>query len=164
MRKIISLSILPCALSALLVAEILRPIVPPTDLPTPADLRPIQAAPSVPRSGVKIDDLVAGLLDRPLMDPSRRAHGAEPAAPATGSEVPRLSGVIIGPDGKRAIFATGSGRPQVLAEGERVGQTIIKTIMPDEVILAGSEGEQVIRLRHIPIVPNSNAPRAGSGK
>ncbi len=164
MRKIIPLSILPCALAALLVAEIVRPIVPPPDLPTPSAVRPTQPVPTAPVADVRIDDLVATVLDRPLMDPNRRARGIAPVALVGSDELPRLSGVIIGPDGKRAIFASVSGRPQVLAEGDHVGQTVIKTILPDEVILAGSEGEQVIRLRHSPTMPTTSTPRGGSGK
>jgi len=164
MRSIIALAILPCILATLLAVEIVLPAMPPIALPTPVASRPKPSARPAADADVMVDDLVAIVLDRPVMEPNRRARGVVPVAPPTDAALPRLSGVIIGPDGKRAIFTPATGRSLILAEGDKVGQAIIKTIRPDEVILAGSDGDQVIHLRHSNIAPTKGAQRNGSGK
>jgi len=78
------------------------------------------------------------ILARPLFSISRRppklAAGHHDEA---GPSEARLSGIMIGRFGRRAIFAPdGPGKPMVLAEGASVNDSTIQKILPDQVILA----------------------------
>jgi hypothetical protein len=83
----------------------------------------------------------AASLARPLFNPDRR-----PIAPAaSGSDaaagLPRLSGIMITPAGRRAIFAaTGGGKPVVVVEGGTVGGNLVQSITIGEVVLIGPDG------------------------
>jgi hypothetical protein len=89
------------------------------------------------------------LLERPLFSPSRRLAAAEPGSGGGGVEdIPRLSGVVIGPAGGRAIFDNGSGRSKIAAPGDSLGRFRIGGIAAGQVSLIASEGERVLRPRY----------------
>lgn len=97
-------------------------------------------------------ELAASILARPLLSPGRRPPAAARAAtPAT--ELPRLTGIIISPDGSSAIFA---GRPRALVvpEGGRVGEYTVRQIAPGLVTLNGPVGLVALR-------PSFDAARPG---
>lgn len=85
---------------------------------------------------------VATILARPLFDSTRRAAGVA----VTSAGALRLSGVIVGPLGRQAIFEpTGGGKPVVVREGERVGNDVVRSIGPDLVLMVGTDGARALR-------------------
>jgi hypothetical protein len=99
-------------------------------------------------SGVEtLSDIAARITARPLFSPARRALDTPAGAVADTSRggLPRLTGVIVGPGGGRAIFAGADGRPRTAAEGDTIGVFKVRKIDPGVVILSGPEGERVLR-------------------
>jgi hypothetical protein len=99
----------------------------------------VRAAP-----GLATIDVVQGwettALGRPLFREDRRPPKNAKAVVANGGAPPRLTGVITGPFGNRAIFTSGeSPNPIVATEGARVGDFVVRSIQPDQVIVE-SEG------------------------
>jgi hypothetical protein len=79
---------------------------------------------------------------------------------AAAAEFPRLSGVIVGPSGRSAIFTDSAGHARIATEGSPVGEFTIRTIAPGQVILTSSAGERVLH----PSFPKAGGgPGAGSG-
>ncbi|HYZ34539.1 MAG TPA: hypothetical protein VE684_19920 [Crenalkalicoccus sp.] len=91
----------------------------------------------------------ATALERPLFAADRRPVAEQRPAVATGGgrDLPRLTGVLVGPTGGTAIFAAAAdgARPIVLREGDSLGAFEVKTILVGQVMLVGPEGEQVLR-------------------
>jgi len=78
------------------------------------------------------------VLARPIFAISRRPPRVEAFGrnDATPSEA-RLSGILIGRFGRRAIFAPeGGGKPLVLSEGASINESTIRNITPGQVTLA----------------------------
>src|SRR5919202_1181988 len=70
---------------------------------------------------------VATELARPLFSPKRRPGSI--AANDTAKDLTRLTGVLVSPAGKNAIFAgSAGGKPIVIGEGERIGGYVISSI------------------------------------
>lgn len=87
-------------------------------------------------------DLAAGILAAPLFSPSRRpAAAAERPAELTGI---RLSGIVIEPDRRLAIFAVAGAKPVVRREGETVNEWRLESIAPWQVVLSGPAGSQTL--------------------
>ncbi len=131
------------ALAGLIALE-LRPAPPHTPL------QPARAAanPSAGEADPLPADRSAELLARPLFTPGRR-----PAAVSGGSGpqagLPRLSGVLVGPFGRTAIFAaSGAGKPIVLAEGGEIGGFRVVAIAPGQVTLTGKGRTLVLSPSH----------------
>jgi hypothetical protein len=78
------------------------------------------------------------VLARPLFSISRRPPRVETSAGSTAApDQARLSGILIGRFGKSAIFAPdGGGKPLVLGEGAAINESTIRSILPNQVILA----------------------------
>jgi hypothetical protein len=103
---------------------------------------PPLSAPSADHTG----DWVTTALARPLFSPNRRA-AAEVATVGGGRSVPglpRLAGILVGPFGRTAIFATDGPKPIVVREGERVAAYTVKSIEATQVRLTGPDGTQVL--------------------
>jgi hypothetical protein len=101
-----------------------------------------------------VESLVRTILARPLFEPSRRPPAG---AGVTGEVLPRLAGVIIGPDLRRAIFVPAKGSAIVVPEGGRAGGYEIRSIGPNEVVLSGPDGERSIHTdyaKNQPIQPH----------
>jgi len=98
--------------------------------------------------GDRTDNWLATALARPLFSRDRRPTDAEPntgAGPTLG--LPRLTGVVIGPFGQRAIFAaTDGGRPTVLSVGKTLGAYTVEKIEPGGVTVSGPEGRHQVAL------------------
>ncbi len=93
--------------------------------------------------------LVRTMLARPLFNPNRRpAATADGSAAGASDTLPRLAGVIVGPGGRRAIFAPAEGRPLVVPEGGRIGRYVVRSIVPGQVTLSDAEQQLVIRPSH----------------
>ncbi|NOG73823.1 hypothetical protein [Roseicella sp. DB1501] len=108
--------------------------------------RPAPAVPTPPPPD-RSADWAATALARPLFAADRRPVAEPPAAmAAAGAELPRLSGVLISPAGRVAIFAGAEGgKPLVLQVGDRLGGFEVRAILTGEVTLASAEGERVLR-------------------
>ena len=92
---------------------------------------------------------VAVALARPLFSRDRKPTPV--VAKADGgpalSAVPRLTGIVIGPLGRTAIFAGAEGaKPIAVDEGGTIGPFTVRTVSPDRVTVAGPDGEQEVGL------------------
>ncbi len=85
-------------------------------------------------------------LARPLFSSNRRPPTDIAASTASPSRpMPRLTGVVVSPVGKFALFAnTDGGRPLVMGEGDHLGATVIEAIMAGEVTVRGPNGVVVL--------------------
>lgn len=98
------------------------------------------------RASDHTDEWVETILARPLFSPSRRppAVSAGPAA-ETVIGMPRLAGILISPDGKRAIFARpGGGKPLTTTEGDKIDRWTVLSIEMWQVTLSGPDGSHVL--------------------
>jgi hypothetical protein len=98
-------------------------------------------APVVQNDRPAIGQLTATILARPLFSPTRRP----PEAAATDhSETSlndmRLTGILITPDQRLAIFAPAGGKPLVRAEGDMISDWRIDSIAGQSVSLIGPTG------------------------
>jgi hypothetical protein len=115
--------------------------MPPAGSALPAE--PAQAPPAN-RAG----EWVTTILARPLFSPGRRPPPLEDvqSSAAKSDILPRLTGILVSPAGKTAIFADPSGgKPIVLREGDRIGAFTVQAIEAGQVTLTGAEGTQVLR-------------------
>jgi hypothetical protein len=93
------------------------------------------------------DEWMAAALARPLFSPSRRpsSQAVTAAAAAPFADLPRLSGILVTPTGRSAIFApSGGGKPVVATEGSTLGTYVVRSIEPEQVTLAGPKGTRVL--------------------
>jgi hypothetical protein len=95
------------------------------------------------------DAWLADVLARPLF--SRDRKPTPPASKAGGSQtlaaLPRLTGVVLGPFGRTAIFAgTDGAKAVVVNEGKTVGPYTVQSIRPGGVTVDGPQGEQRVSL------------------
>jgi hypothetical protein len=97
-----------------------------------------QAAPKAALQARAAADWAATELARPLFSISRKPPRVEASAgTAAAPDAARLSGILIGSFGKRAIFAPeGGGKPLVLGEGAAINESVIRSIEPGQVVLA----------------------------
>ena len=128
-------------LAAVLAGSIAWQFVPVDERDDAQPSAPSQASASVPGPAVPAGrpaELAASILARPLLSPGRRPPTA-PRAATPVTELPRLTGIIISPDGRSAIFA---GRPRalVIPEGGQVGEYTVRQIAPGLVTLNGPVG------------------------
>ncbi len=86
------------------------------------------------------------------------AAGPAPAA----APLPRMTGVIVTPAGRRAIFVNGAGKPTVVTEGERIGVYAVQSIEVGRVMLAGPDGQRVVAPAFDPkTAPRTTGPAPG---
>lgn len=137
------------ALFGLLAAALAGSIVwqyGPTEIADETPLAPRQASTgpsSRPVASGRAAELTATILARPLMSPTRRPPPpARVSTPET--DLPRLTGIIISPDGRSALFA-GKPRALVVPEGGRVGDYTVQQIAPGMVTLNGPVGLVALR-------------------
>ena len=120
---------------------------------SPAPQPPAMPAVTAPAGGAGPEPIAAwtqAILQRPVMNPDRRPErhdpGARPAAPAR-SEPPRLAGIVLTPQARRAIFAPAAeGAPSiVVVEGARLEGWQVERIEAGSVQLAGPDGKRVVK-------------------
>lgn len=103
-----------------------------------------------------IDRWVATILARPPLDPARRPpnHEAGPVVARGGPEgPPRLTGVMISPEGRVAFFAPEGAKPAVVKEGAQIGRWTVRAIEAGQVTLVGPDGTHKL---HPALVPGRN--------
>ncbi|MBV8521959.1 MAG: hypothetical protein JOY71_07520 [Acetobacteraceae bacterium] len=119
----------------------------------PAARPALQAVNSPPTPAVDVagrtQAWVSTVLARPLFSPDRRP--AAGPAQATGS-LPRLTGTVVGPFGRAAIFA-GDPKAVAVAEGGRIQSYSVRSIGANEVEVIGPEGVQILRPSFAPAPP-----------
>jgi len=126
-------------------------ITPAPTIPTPAVLA-ISGAPADGSEADPLDDVAASVAERPLFSPNRRPSDRRASTSTAGTvrdKLPRLTGVIVGPSGRRAIFAGADGKSRTATEGDTIGGFRVRTIGPGRVTLSGSEGDHVLRPTYI---------------
>jgi hypothetical protein len=104
----------------------------------------------------RLDDLIATALASPLFSPTRHppeVSGASDAADPGLTNV-RLTGIVIEPDRRIAIFAVTGGKPLVLTEGEAVQNWRLDSITPEQVSVIGPSGTRILEPK-----PDVNAVR-----
>ncbi|HEX4506734.1 MAG TPA: hypothetical protein VH722_13470 [Alphaproteobacteria bacterium] len=92
-------------------------------------------------------DYAATVLARPLFRADRQPYVTNDQDVSTAPvDLPRLAGILLASDLKRAIFAPdGSDKPIVVSEGESVGSWRVQEIAPDSVTMTGPDGTRRIR-------------------
>jgi hypothetical protein len=126
-------------LAALIVLELTG--APATDdgTPEPALAQPVGGNGHDASGGA---GTVAAILARPLFRADRRpapadAHGGA----SSGPDLPRLTGILLSSDGRKAIFQPpGKERAIVVEVGEIVGDWRVQDIAADAVTLTGPGG------------------------
>ena len=88
------------------------------------------------------------MLARPLFTPGRALPPADRAAAPDPAALPRLTGLIVAEQRRRAIFAGPDGKPIVLSEGGRLGPFTVAAVRPDGVDLTGPPGVRTLRPSH----------------
>ena len=146
-----SRGILPlAALSVFLLVVLVLELVSGETVPAAADV-PVPAVPAVPAAAADdaaadareaLAELVQTILARPLFSQGRRAAAvAEGGGGGAAEEMPRLAGVIVAPDERRAIFVGAGDHPLVVREGGSVGRYVVRAIAPGQVTLAIAPGQ-----------------------
>lgn len=149
------MSRLPLLLLGLVGASLVAIIANELDNDTVRDTLPsvprqaTVGAPAIvpPEGGAATGERIATLLARPLFNPDRRpVAGAASSGPGGAAELPRLTGILIGPTGRSAIFAgADERRPVVLREGGSLGAFTVRSITPTQVTVLGPAGPRVLR-------------------
>ena len=142
----------PTLLLAVLAITIAWEFVSAFDAPALAPARADGGAtPTVPAltNESPVDHLrewAAEALARPIFNPGRRPDSVAAVAGTAAPGLPRLTGVMIGPFGKRAIFDTGAdGKPVTITEGDKIGGYMLRRIENDRVTVVGPSGTQDLR-------------------
>jgi hypothetical protein len=109
-----------------------------------ASPRPAEATPRRIQDP-RVDELVATTLSRPLFSSTRRPRDRAIASQAGDPEFQlRLSGIVIEPERRIAIFAKTGAKPLVRSEGETLDEWRLDSITPREVTLTGPTGSTTL--------------------
>jgi hypothetical protein len=138
--------------SAVLIGILLRERTDTVDdrvqiaAPAPA-VAPGAVTPGVAAPGkAAAEAVVAVILARPLFEPGRRPVTAATSAGAPAEKLPRLTGVLVTPSGRRVIFASPvHGKPVIATEGTHIGNFVVQSIASGEVTVLGPDGAHTIR-------------------
>lgn len=147
--------IVAALLAAGVGAEFVWPRLP-KPAPVPVSRTASEAAKTTPADPVGV--WTAAILARPLFNPDRRPTAVTAAEPTrTQQEPPRLTGILVTPQGSRAIFAAAEGeRGTIVGEGMRLGAWQVVAIRSGEVQLSGPDGGRIMRPSY------SNAPASST--
>ena len=86
-------------------------------------------------------DWVATALERPLFRQDRRPPKGADEVARGGNEPLRLTGVITGPFGNRAIFRSGdSAKPIVAEEKAQLNGFMVRSIEPGKAVIVETDG------------------------
>ena len=114
--------------------------------PVPADV--MRLGPVAPHTGSmsQVEAWTETILDRPLFTPSRRPPATAAGPGTSGPGFPRLTGIIIMPQQREAIFAMpGKTQPIEVRAGSRLNGVLIKSIEPGWVVVVDAAGARMIR-------------------
>lgn len=108
----------------------------------------------------QVDELVATTLSRPLFSSTRRPRDRAIASQAGDPEFQlRLSGIVIEPDRRIAIFAKTGAKPLVRSEGETLDEWRLDSITPREVTLTGPTGSTTLEPKTDPNITRPAPPQ-----
>jgi type IV pilus biogenesis protein PilP len=161
MKPVLPLCVL-CAVLALVVAAELRDL----SADDRAEMSPRVVVPRRTASGpppAEADASMTAILARPLFTLGRRPPNQSTAPPAPLAEtqaLPRLTAIIAGPSGRRAIFARApGGRSLTVSVGDQIQEFHVVSIDDRDVVLSGPTG-----LRHLRPTPQDMVtPARASG-
>src|SRR5690242_169814 len=90
---------------------------------------------------------VATIVARPLFSLTRRPRETAKSAGATDPELGdvRLTGIVIEPDRRLAIFAVAGAKPRTLSLGQPLNGWKLDSISPEEVSLSGPSGTRTLQ-------------------
>lgn len=106
-------------------------------------------------------DPVRDILDRPLFHPRRRlssALGTLRGPPPLAEPAARLVGVMIGKDGREALFTEADNRVTIVRQGNALQGWMVQTIEPDRVILTSAQGQRTMNLVTDRLQPTTPVP------
>jgi len=164
-RLVFVLLLASCALvAAIITAEIAGTAGPDmvgTAAPPPPDALPPPAR-SEPLG--RYDELLATILARPLFSSTRRPppRGGNDTTVDSGLTDTRLTGIVIVPGRRIAIFASTGAKPLVVGEGETVSGWRVERINPREVSLSGPSGTKTLQPKFDPNLAPPPSPTAGA--
>jgi hypothetical protein len=116
----------------------------------------VRAAPGLATVDV-VQGWVSTALGRPLFREDRRPLKTANDAVSKGDAPTRLTGVITGPFGNRAIFMSGENpNPIVATEGAHVSDFVVRSIQPDQVVV---ESGGTVRTMKPSFADSANPPR-----
>ena len=96
-------------------------------------------------------------LARPLFNEDRRPPSPPAPSLAAKPRLPRLTGTLLGPFGRRALMVDGNGDKAIaLGESDQVGVWRVEAISAGAVTLSSSEGTWSIQVSY------KEAPQAGT--
>jgi hypothetical protein len=155
------LALVAVALSALIAVELLTSSGGGTETVAPPTAQTAEAAP--PAEAQSPADFAGTILARPLFRADRQPYVTNDQDVSTAPiDLPRLTGILLASDVKRAIFAPeGSDKPIVVSEGESVGSWRVQEIAPDSVTMAGPDGTRRIRPKFAANAVPPTPPDAG---
>jgi hypothetical protein len=98
-----------------------------------------------------IDADVAEILERPLFSQNRAASPAASAEETDEGKGPqqlqrRLSGVMISPDGREALFQHDGEKPVAVKLGGQIDGWTVASVEPDHVVLKSGIGQLIVNL------------------
>lgn len=98
------------------------------------------------RTRDEVADKARTALARPLFQPDRRPSTVPPSPLAAAETLPRLTALLSGPFGRRAIFAGADGRSMAVEEGAALGGWTVVSIGPEGVSVTGRDGARIVSL------------------
>jgi hypothetical protein len=141
-RTVMILALAAAVLIGLVLLELtVSPALNPEAALGPAAVRPDAGTMRDTAGGAA--SAVTEILARPLFRGDRRPAPADARGVASGqpTDLPRLTGILMSSDERRAIFQpAGKDRAIVVVVGETVGNWRVQEIVADAVTLTGPEG------------------------
>ncbi len=146
----------------------------PADLASARSSTRAETKPILQIHAPNVEELAANVLAGSLFSPTRRPPRSEPGT-ASDSELRdmRLSGIVIEPGHRMAIFVAAGAKPIARSQGEALNEWVIESISPQQVLLSGPTGTRTFEPKpdtalSRPLPPAGSAkqpqPAAASGK
>jgi general secretion pathway protein N len=166
-RLVLVLLLAGCALAAVIItAEMARTPDRDRDPVSIASSVPEPAPPSTrPEPPGRYNELLATILARPLFSNTRRPppRGGDNAMADSGLNDTRLTGIVVVPGHRIAIFAPPGAKMLVVGEGETVSGWRVERINPREVSLSGPSGTKTLQPKFDPNLTPPPSPTVGGG-
>jgi hypothetical protein len=150
--------------SAVFGALLLAELTSAPDQPVVMPSSPHAEAPAAPPpQRPPVEQLVQTSLAQPLFSPTRRPPDTAAVARAAEPELlnVRLTGIVLEPGRRLAIFAVPGSKPLSRGEGEEINDWRVESIGPSQVSLTGAAGTMVLEPKFDPALVRSQ-PIAGA--